>query len=77
MDKAQAKANAQRLKADLCRTLQVRFNATPVPADLLARIEGTEDLKTLERWFDAALVAASLEAFRAAISPTGNGTNGS
>ena len=40
-----------------------------VPADLTQIIQQQTDLDALERWFDAALTALSLEAFRAQLQP--------
>ncbi len=42
----------------------IRRHQDPVPEALRLAIEGTNDIATLERWFDAALVAASLADLR-------------
>jgi hypothetical protein len=55
-----------RSRRDLTRALELRFH-TPVPADLAALIAGQGDLTVLASWFDAALTAESLGAFRAAV----------
>jgi predicted transposase YdaD len=44
-----------------------------VPADLRTQIEGQTDLELLDRWFDQALGAASLDQFRATLPPHANG----
>jgi hypothetical protein len=56
----------QNARAYLLRALQLRFQG-PVPADLASAIAALQDGEELSRWFDAALTAASLEAFRAAV----------
>lgn len=48
---------------NLLRVLRKRF-PPEVPADLAEIIQQTQDLAILSRWFDAALDAPSLEAFR-------------
>jgi len=55
---------------DLLRALRVRL-APEVPADLTHTVEQTTDLDVLTRWFDAALTAPTLDAFR---SVMGSGT---
>ncbi|HKI37536.1 MAG TPA: hypothetical protein VKA46_37115 [Gemmataceae bacterium] len=52
----------------LLRVLGARW--TPdVPADLARTIEQITDLDLLTRWFDAALAAPTLDAFRSAMQP--------
>lgn len=53
-------------RAWLLRLLQNRFQ-TPVPEPIRLAIEGTNDVATLDRWFDAATSAPSLAEFRAAM----------
>lgn len=52
----------------LLRVLGWRFS-TPVPADLATTIQTTRDIAQLDRWFDAALDVATLEAFRRLVQP--------
>jgi hypothetical protein len=47
----------------LLRALERRLKTT-VPEELAARIRGTTDLALLEKWFDLACEAASLEEFQ-------------
>ncbi len=53
-------------RAAVLRALRVRFQTT-APDDLRLAIEGTNDPDTLDRWFDAALTASTLDAFRTAL----------
>ena len=46
----------------LLRALERRFQVA-VPEELVARIQGTNDLNLLEQWFDWTYEAASLEQF--------------
>jgi hypothetical protein len=57
------KVNTQR--DNLLKVLRMRFQPE-VPLDLARLIEETADLDVLARWFDAALVTSTLEAFQAA-----------
>ncbi len=52
-------------REDLLRV--VRRLEDPVPEALRLAIEGTNDLQTLDRWFDAALGADTIAEFRKAI----------
>jgi hypothetical protein len=52
-------------RTDLLRVMRIRYK-TEIPADLAQTIQQTTDLDLLSRWFDAALEAPSLEAFRSA-----------
>jgi hypothetical protein len=54
-------------RAKILRVLQVRFGAD-VPADLSALVEAQANLDVLNRWFDQALTAATLDDFRAAVT---------
>ncbi|HTU18543.1 MAG TPA: hypothetical protein VMG10_10825 [Gemmataceae bacterium] len=60
------------LRAKLLHCLR-RQLGSDLPAELRAQIENQTDLAVLDRWFDLALEAASLEQFRAALPPTANG----
>jgi hypothetical protein len=53
-------------RANLLRVLEKRGKG-PVPTDLAAAIQATEDMNLLSRWFDAALEANSIEEFRTAV----------
>ncbi len=50
----------------LLDALQLRCHG-PIPADLLATIQEISDSRELKRWFNAALRAESLDAFREAV----------
>jgi hypothetical protein len=50
-------------RADILRALRLRFH-TEAPPDLEAAINGIPDEEELNRWFDAAVTAASLDDFR-------------
>jgi hypothetical protein len=54
-------------KRNVLRALELRFGV--VPEDVAARVNALIDLAELDRWFDFAHTAASLDAFRAAIQP--------
>jgi hypothetical protein len=56
-------ARVETRRTDLLHVLRKRF-PPEVPADLAEIIQQTQDLAILSRWFDAALDAPSLEAFR-------------
>ena len=47
----------------ILQILRARFGPEPSP-DIRLDVEGTNDLKTLSRWLDLALTAASQEEFR-------------
>ncbi len=56
----------ERARADMLRVLQAHLkSAAPEPIRLA--IEGTNDLGTLDRWFDEALTATSWAQFEAAM----------
>ena len=65
-EEARQETRIERARRYVLRALEKRFQA-PVPSDLVARIEALTDLDELDRWFDATLTAASVEAFRAAV----------
>ncbi len=46
----------------LVRVLQLRFRGQ-VPSDILAAVRQQTDLDVLTRWFDAAVIAPSIELF--------------
>lgn len=50
----------------LLRVLALRFPGSPMP-ELTAFIRSATDLEGLSRWFDAAVLAASPEIFRAMV----------
>lgn len=56
------------LRSDVLKALRVRFHVE-VPPDLALAIERTADVEVLDRWFETALNATSLEAFRAVVGP--------
>ena len=58
-----AEGEVKRQIKDLLRLLASRF-PSGVPADLLARIQGTTDLQKLDRWYEEALRVSSLDDFR-------------
>jgi hypothetical protein len=55
-----------RCRKDVTRALEVRFR-TPVPSDLAEQVAAQSDLGILARWFNAAITADSLAAFRTTI----------
>jgi hypothetical protein len=50
----------------LLRVLEMRFNQ--VPPDLKEAVERSDDPRQLDQWFEAAVVAANLEAVRGIFS---------
>jgi hypothetical protein len=64
----QAEAEKRATAKSLLTVLSSRFD-TAVPAELEARIRGTEDLTQLERWLKAAARATSLEEFCQTVNP--------
>jgi hypothetical protein len=54
---------ADRLRESLLQLLAARF-PTEVPADLIARLHGETDRRTLERWLIAALKITSIDDIR-------------
>ncbi len=57
----------RRAKRDVLRALELRCGV--VPEDVVSRVNALTDLAELDRWFDFAHTAATLDAFRAAIQP--------
>jgi hypothetical protein len=69
----QQQARIETMRANLLKALQVRLHAE-VPEDLVSAVEAMTDLGELSRWFELALTADSLDAFRARVQvPTTNG----
>jgi hypothetical protein len=58
--------NILQCRAMLMRLLEARF-CSPGAADLASQITAQRDLTVLDRWFDTAITAASLDAFRATL----------
>jgi hypothetical protein len=75
----QHEAEAGCLRSVVLRALELRTHA-PVPPDLAEAVARLTNLDELSRWFDAALTADSLDAFRLAIGrpapPPANGPAG-
>ena len=59
----QAQAKAEGKAEDVLHVLRKRLSAA-LPADVEQTIRGTRDMDQLNRWFDAALSAPTLAAFR-------------
>jgi hypothetical protein len=57
----------QTLAGALLKVLRARLG-TAIPAELEARIRGTEDLTQLDQWLEAAASATSLEEFRQTVN---------
>jgi len=64
--RGEQKGELRRQRVDLLRVLQSRLGS-PAPEPIRLAIEGTNDLSVLDRWFDAALTAASWADFQAAM----------
>jgi hypothetical protein len=64
--RGEIKGELRARRADMLRVLQSRLGS-PVPEPIRLAIEGTNDLAILDRWFDAALAAASWADFQAAM----------
>jgi hypothetical protein len=62
---ARAEAVLTTQRSNLLRALQLRFKK--LPPDLKAAVVELTDLEELSRWFDAAVTAPSLDAFREAV----------
>lgn len=62
----QDKARIVTLRENLMRVLAKKF-AGPLPVQILSAVQSQTDLAELSRWFDAALDAASLGEFQAAL----------
>ncbi len=65
------KGEVKGMRNALVRYLEKYFPPGP-PPDLLARIQASADPGQLARWFDIAMNAPSLEAFRQAIDQNGS-----
>jgi hypothetical protein len=63
----QAEAVVKTRREDLLRVLE-RLCGSPVPADVAAVVQASEDPEQLSRWFDVALKVNTCDEFRAAIS---------
>lgn len=64
----EAKGEARGRRAALLEGLRLKFGS-PVPEPLRLAIEGTNDLGTIERWFQALFAVNSLAEFQAAMQP--------
>ncbi len=64
----EVKGRAETQAELLLRLLALRFGPS-VPPDLVGQIRGTVNAEQLQRWFDAAAIAPSLDAFRQAMFP--------
>jgi hypothetical protein len=60
-----AEGRAERRADDILRTLQLRFGQ--VPREVSEAVRAESDDERLSRLFDAAVLSASLEAFRATL----------
>jgi hypothetical protein len=65
-DQARKEARIETRMEDLRRAIHLRFGM-PVPADLEDQLAAIKSKAELNRWFDAAVTAPSLNAFRAAV----------
>jgi hypothetical protein len=65
-----AEGQLQATRGKLLRALQVRFGPD-LPGELVKAIEEESNASALDRWFDLALTAPSLDRFRAAFSTNG------
>lgn len=65
-----AEGRLETKRDDVLQLLRLRFQ-TEVPADLATTVEATTDLNELSRWFAAAAVVPSLDAFRNAVQQNG------
>jgi hypothetical protein len=63
---AAAKTRLATRRESLLRVLRLRFPVA-LPQDLQTAIQETTDLDKLDLWFDAAVLAPSLDAFRVAV----------
>ena len=64
-----AEAEVKPQRTNVLRLLEKRCQA-PVPKDLAAAIQATQDMSLLLRWFDAAAEANTFDEFRAATQPS-------
>jgi hypothetical protein len=58
-----ARGMAEARRADILRALQLRFPGT-LPAEVSATVRSFGELELLNRWFDAAVTAPTVESFR-------------
>lgn len=56
------------LRTNVSQAVQARFQLTALPAEVAQRLEQQTDLNILQRWFQAALKAKTLDEFQAALS---------
>ena len=63
---ARAEARYETRAEDIRRAIRLRLG-TPIPSDLKEQLAGLKREADLDRWFEAALMAPSLDAFRAAV----------
>jgi hypothetical protein len=61
-DEARSEARLETTRQDLLRALELRFPGA-LPRKFVKRVEASEDLEELKRWFDAALTAADWKTF--------------
>jgi hypothetical protein len=62
-DRGEQKGKLAQARADMLRVLRSRVG-TPAPEPIRLAIEGTNDLGTLDRWFDVALSVTSWDEFQ-------------
>ena len=60
------RAELRTKRADLLKLVRRRLE-DPVPEAIRLAIEGTNDIQTLERWFDAAIDVTTIAEFRKAM----------
>jgi hypothetical protein len=65
-DQGRAEGWLESQRRNIVRVIERRLQS-PVPEDLAAMVQASSDLAELQAWFDAALTAADLEAFRRAV----------
>ena len=63
-----AEGTLRTLRRDVLKALRVRLQIE-VPPDLAQAIERIADVEVLNRWFEAALNASTLEGFREVVGP--------
>ena len=71
----QREAEIERSHKLILRLLELRHRQA-VPPDLVTTVNASHDLEELSRWFDLAVTADSLEAFRNALAVTPSSGNG-
>lgn len=65
MREGEEKGRLKHAREVILRALQIRFSQ--LPQDVQAAVDGTNAIDTLDRWFQVALTAPSLEEFRASM----------